>query len=72
MNTLEDIIAEMKRLGLKPSFCEEILRLSRESAGVDDLLHMWDEEPSERDAIVADLQEALKDSKVPVNFPPIA
>lgn len=63
MNTLEDIIAEMKRLGLDPAFCEEIFQLSKTLDGISDLLHMWDEEPSQRDAIIADLREALEDSK---------
>lgn len=45
--------------GLPETFVLRTVALARESEGVEDMLHLWNEFPSERDAIVAELQAAL-------------
>ena len=62
--SLASIMVGMKAAGVDPEFIVKVSELARTDQGVYDLMEMWlaaENEPAERDEIVADLQEALDD-----------
>lgn len=64
------IAVRMLVAGLPETFVLRVVALARESEGVEDMLHLWDEAESERDTILAELQAALDDREP--SSPPLA
>lgn len=61
---LAAIMLEMERAGIDRSFIVEAEELARMDQGVFDLMELWSEaaaDPSERDEVIASLQESLDD-----------
>lgn len=58
---LFEIALEMKKAGLPESFIEDTVRLSLDFEGVADLMKLWrdEEDPEERNEIIADIQDML-------------
>jgi hypothetical protein len=62
--TLASIMVEMRTAGVAPGFIVEVSELARMDQGVYDLMALWlaaKTDTTERDEIIADLQEALDD-----------
>jgi hypothetical protein len=61
--TLAAIMVEMKAAGLEQQFIVEASELGRTDQGVYDLMALWRDtnDPSERDEIVADIQDSIDD-----------
>lgn len=60
---LAQIVVDMKHAGLDHNFIAHVYELGRTDQGIYDLAAMWlaEEDPTERDEILADLQESLDD-----------
>lgn len=58
-----DILNEMRRVGLESAFIYSLMEYCQRYEGIRDLMEMWFEEtdPSERNKVVADLQESIDD-----------
>lgn len=57
-----DILNEMRRAGLHNAFIYSLMEHCQRYEGIRDLMEMWyQEDSSERDKIIADLQESLDD-----------
>lgn len=70
---LSSIVVEMVQTGLPAAFALRVLELSRESEGVEDLLHLWWEAPNveERRELEADLQGMIEDRDPPTDSFPV-
>lgn len=55
------IALDMLAAGLPEPFVLRVVALARESEGVEDMLHLWDDHPAERGAVEAEFQAALDD-----------
>jgi DNA-binding phage protein len=61
---LATIMVEMEKAGLDRNFIVEASELARSDQGIYDLMALWIDaatDPSERDEVVADIQESLDD-----------
>lgn len=64
LEALARIAEGMRQAGLPERFVLCAHAVASGSEGVADMLHLWDEAPSERDAIVVEIQKALDDRRL--------
>ncbi len=63
MSKAEEIAVQMKAAGLPGAFVDAVLKATAYSDGFTDLMEIWAEMPSEREAVISDLYQHLKELK---------
>ena len=67
----DSIIGEMRKMGLPEEFLRSLMRTVSDFEGIEDLMNLWmnEDDPQDRDEVIADLRESLEDIEEAPNSP---